>query len=89
MSDDDPPIGETYLFVLEHVPTGAVCGTSGIEVQVIGNGAAGKSSLLSQPTIAGAGPRNRSTISNRRIPRIIADTRMSVFQTWPVRLLDT
>jgi arginine N-succinyltransferase len=36
MADDDPPIGETYLFVLEHVPTGEVCGTAGIVSKVGG-----------------------------------------------------
>jgi arginine N-succinyltransferase len=36
LTDDDPPIGETYLFVLEHLPTGAVCGTCGIDSKVGG-----------------------------------------------------
>jgi arginine N-succinyltransferase len=36
MTDDDPPIGETYLFVLEHVPTREVCGTTGIVSKVGG-----------------------------------------------------
>src|SRR5829696_8723289 len=36
MTDDDPPIGETYLFVLEHTPTGEICGTSGVISKVGG-----------------------------------------------------
>lgn len=36
LADDDPPIGETYLFVMEHVPTGEVCGTCGIWSKVGG-----------------------------------------------------
>lgn len=36
LTDDDPPIGETYLFVLEHLPTKTVCGTCGIDSKVGG-----------------------------------------------------
>jgi arginine N-succinyltransferase len=36
LADDDPPIGEAYLFVLEHLPTREVCGTCGIVSKVGG-----------------------------------------------------
>ena len=36
LADDDPPIGETYLFVMEHLPTKEVCGTCGIVSKVGG-----------------------------------------------------
>lgn len=36
LADDDPPIGETYLFVLEHLPTKEICGTCGIVSKVGG-----------------------------------------------------
>jgi len=36
LADDDPPLGETYLFVMEHVPTKQVCGTCGIVSKVGG-----------------------------------------------------
>jgi len=36
LADDDPPIGETYLFVMEHLPTGEICGTCGIVSKVGG-----------------------------------------------------
>src|SRR4051794_29713097 len=36
LTDDDPPIGETYLFVLEHLPTKEICGTCGIVSKVGG-----------------------------------------------------
>src|SRR5690349_21563024 len=36
LGDDDPPIGEAYLFVMEHVPSGEVCGTCGIVSKVGG-----------------------------------------------------
>jgi arginine N-succinyltransferase len=36
LADDDPPIGETYLFVMEHLPTKQVCGTCGIVSKVGG-----------------------------------------------------
>jgi len=36
LSDDDPPIGETYLFVMEHLPTKEICGTCGIVSKVGG-----------------------------------------------------
>jgi arginine N-succinyltransferase len=36
LTDDDPPIGETYLFVLEHTPTREICGTCGIVSKVGG-----------------------------------------------------
>src|SRR5687768_14860791 len=36
LTNDDPPIGETYLFVMEHTPTGQVCGTCGIVSKVGG-----------------------------------------------------
>jgi arginine N-succinyltransferase len=36
LTDDDPPIGETYLFVLEHAPTGRIWGTCGIASKVGG-----------------------------------------------------
>jgi arginine N-succinyltransferase len=36
LADDDPPIGETYLFVMEHLPTQQVCGTCGIVSKVGG-----------------------------------------------------
>lgn len=36
LGDDDPPIGETYLFVMEHLPTRQVCGTCGIVSKVGG-----------------------------------------------------
>jgi arginine N-succinyltransferase len=36
LSDDDPPIGETYLFVMEHLPTREICGTCGIVSKVGG-----------------------------------------------------
>src|SRR5688500_10218982 len=36
LTDDDPPIGETYLFVLEETATSQVCGTCGIVSKVGG-----------------------------------------------------
>jgi arginine N-succinyltransferase len=36
LADDDPPIGETYLFVMEHLPTKEICGTCGIVSKVGG-----------------------------------------------------
>lgn len=36
LADDDPPIGETYLFVMEHLPTQQICGTCGIVSKVGG-----------------------------------------------------
>ncbi len=36
MADDDPPIGETYLFVMEHLPSRQICGTCGIVSKVGG-----------------------------------------------------
>src|SRR5436190_13404799 len=36
LSDDDPPIGKTYLFVMEHLPTREICGTCGIVSKVGG-----------------------------------------------------
>jgi arginine N-succinyltransferase len=36
LADDDPPIGASYLFVLEHVPTRQICGTCGIWSKVGG-----------------------------------------------------
>jgi arginine N-succinyltransferase len=36
LADDDPPIGETYLFVLEHTPSREICGTCGIVSKVGG-----------------------------------------------------
>ncbi|HEY7116712.1 MAG TPA: arginine N-succinyltransferase [Tepidisphaeraceae bacterium] len=36
LADDDPPIGETYLFVMEHVPSKQVVGTCGIVSKVGG-----------------------------------------------------
>ncbi len=36
LADDDPPIGETYLFVMEHLPTKEICGTCGIDSKVGG-----------------------------------------------------
>jgi arginine N-succinyltransferase len=36
VGDDDLPIGETYLFVMEHLPTRRVCGTCGIVSKVGG-----------------------------------------------------
>jgi arginine N-succinyltransferase len=36
LADDDPPIGETYLFVMEHLPTNQICGTCGIVSKVGG-----------------------------------------------------
>jgi arginine N-succinyltransferase len=36
LTDDDAPIGETYLFVLEHLPTGQICGTCGVASKVGG-----------------------------------------------------
>ncbi|MDB5323092.1 MAG: arginine/ornithine succinyltransferase subunit [Phycisphaerales bacterium] len=36
LADDDPPIGETYLFVMEHLPTKQVCGICGIVSKVGG-----------------------------------------------------
>jgi arginine N-succinyltransferase len=36
LADDDPPIGETYLFVMEHLPSKVVCGTCGIVSKVGG-----------------------------------------------------
>jgi arginine N-succinyltransferase len=36
LADEDPPIGETYLFVMEHLPTKQICGTCGIVSKVGG-----------------------------------------------------
>jgi arginine N-succinyltransferase len=36
LGDDDPPIGETYLFVMEHLPTRQICGICGIVAKVGG-----------------------------------------------------
>src|SRR5579864_537607 len=36
LTDDDRPRGETYLFVLEDLPTGKIIGTSGIVAKVGG-----------------------------------------------------
>jgi len=36
LGDDDPPLGDAYLFVLEKTDTGEVCGTSGITSKVGG-----------------------------------------------------
>jgi arginine N-succinyltransferase len=36
LTDDDPPIGEAYLFVMEHTPTRQVCGTCAVVSKVGG-----------------------------------------------------